>query len=253
MSDEREPVGEGAPRESIAGVLGVGLGLLVIAVCALMLLRMGPQPLDARAELERDFELGELPFGLAPGGAYRFSSGETVVELTDGRVLGIDVETELESPDAELAPETMLETGTAPPETPKPDWGALPEGEAGTPPARVFLVRYTADGAERTLARQFRNLEWRELADIEALGGRAVVEGGRLRWGEYAPDFVRERRFKADPPRFQDSLRVNLALPGRYWIAYAYWPEGLPGSSAPLEAVLAALGAKPVVEVPGSM
>jgi hypothetical protein len=195
-------------RESPGGVVGVGLGLLLLAVASLALLRLGPRELDPRELLEADFELGPLPF---PG---------------------------------------VVEEPSAAPALPL-DWSRLPEGPAGTPPVRVYLLRYGEGGATRALARHFRNLEWRELADIEERGGRTVVEGGRLRWGEFDADFVRERRFLPGPG-FQDSLRINLGLPKRYWIAFAFWPRGLPGSKEPCELLLKSLRARSAEEVGGS-
>lgn len=241
---------EGAPRESISGVLGVGFGLALLGWCALALWRVGPDPLDARAVLDADFELGTLPFGLELGEALRFASGETIVVLADASDFELPLEQELAGEDPareEDSPEEGAPADGEPKEPPKVDWSKVVEGEAGTPPARVYLVRYSASGARSALARQFRDLEWRELADIEPQGGRAVVDGGRVRWGEYAADYVRERRFLPGL-RFQDSVRVNLTLPERYWIAYAYWPPGLPGSKEPVETVLAALRARELEE-----
>lgn len=231
-------------RESVGGVLGVGLGLVLIAGCALALFQAGSEELDARAVLEEDFMLGELPFGLELERALRFTSGETVVVLTDGSELVVEPEP-LTAAEGSGADEEPAEAPALDALEPEIDWAGLPEGEAGTPPARVFLVRYNAGGARRALSRQFRGLEWQELSEIEATGGGAIVEGGRLPWGEFAADFVRERRFRAEPPRFQDQLRANLATPERYWILYAYWPEGRPGSKEPIEALLQALEPRP--------
>jgi hypothetical protein len=232
---------DGAPRESVSWVLGLGLGLAVIAACAAALLLVRARPLDPAEALRGSFEVGALPFGMRLDAALELPGGETVVVLADERELELDAGDVV---DAGAAPEEDAEPST---EQEKPDWAALEELEPGGPPARLFLVRYPEAAAEAALDRGFRSLEWRDLAELGAEGGRVAVEGGRLDWGPFAADYVRERRF-LHGPAFQDSVRVNLARPGQYWIAYAFWPRDHAGSWEPLEELLAALRPAPLEE-----
>lgn len=223
-------------RERPAGVLGIALGLALFAGCAALLLFLRPRELDPAAVLASSFELGELPGALALERALETPGGAAVVVISDGRELALDPLPEL----AKDAPEEREPKSDARAEPPEVDWSKVVEGEPDTLPARVFLVRYGESAAKKVLDREFRSIQWKELSDVGRRGGRAAVEGGQLDWGPFGADFVRERRFEPEL-RFHDALRVNLARPGRYWVAYAFWPPGLPGSAKAVERVLAAL------------
>lgn len=231
-------------RERPSAVLGIGLGLALLGLAALALLLVRERPLDPALALADSFELGELPFGMRLERALRLPGGETLVVLGDGRELSSDAlppdPSEPEPGDRELPASSPA--ASAGEEREAVDWSKVVELESGTPPARLFLLRHPEASAERAIGRAFRNLQWRELADVDAKGGRLAVEGGRIPWGAFAADFVRERLFLPGLA-FEDSIRVNLSLPGRYWIAYAFWPRGYPASKERLEELLGALRA----------
>lgn len=233
-------------RERPSAVLGIGLGLALLFFCALALVLVRERPLDPALALADSFELAELPFGMRLERALLLPGGETLVVLGDGRELPSSAlppdPSEPERADRE--PPGAGPAAMAAEELPAVDWSKVVELEAGTPPARLFLLRHPAASAERALGRAFRNLEWRELSELDAKGGRLAVEGGRIPWGAFAADFVRERRFLPGLA-FEDSIRVNLSLPGRYWIAYAFWPRGYPASKERVEELLDALRALP--------
>jgi len=233
-------------REKVSGVLGVGFGLALIAACALALAWSSLRRIDAGELLAADFELGEWPLGFAVEECLALPTGEKVVVL--GRGAGGD------APAGELsgaAPAGVPDAApAAPAERPQQsagedgpverfDWSAIPEGEKGTPPAKLYLVRYPPAAREGVLARQFGRIEWKDAGELEREGGRIPRGGGTIRWGEYDPSFVLERRYHAGT--FRDSVRVNLSLPRTCWVAYAVWPERLPGSQQPVERLLAAL------------
>ncbi|MCB9916211.1 MAG: hypothetical protein H6828_13870 [Planctomycetes bacterium] len=227
-------------RASLGGVFGVALGLALIALCVAALLR-GPQRLPAATVLAEAFapceRLGALT--LEPE-ARVLPGGERVLTFTDG--------SELEVTPAELVERRGMGPGMGPgmgqspaaPDVEPFDWSSVTPEVRGAPPARLYLVGFPAEAGEAVLASAFRGLEWRELADLPKEGGAAVVGGGKLEWAGYAADWVRERRF-LEGGSFRDTLRVNLTLGRRCWIAYALWPERSEGSEAAVAALLAEL------------
>ena len=232
MEATSEARGESRRFESCGGVLGIGLGLMLIAVCVATVALYGPRQLDARELLSGSFELGALPEGLVlEPEAIALPMGEQVVTLSDGSAFQL-------SP-AELLAESSGREQSSEEEFVEYDWrsvGALSEGAL---PARLYLVRFPRSRAERILASQFRSLEWRDLSEIPSGGGSTVVGGGKLPWAGYEADWVRERRF-LEGGSFRDTLRVNLSLGQECWIAYAIWPERAAGAEQVVGECLAA-------------
>ncbi|MDP6538076.1 MAG: hypothetical protein QF903_05225 [Planctomycetota bacterium] len=196
------------PRETVSGVLGIGLALAAIAGAFVVLVGMGERSEDPAALLAKDFDVGELPFGLALLEARALPTGEQVV------VLGVPGE------------------GASPPDS-------IAEDSAPAPFERAFLVRHPEDAIEAVLERQFRRLSYEPPREGPDKRVDLPLAGGRLRWGELAPSFVRVRRKLADG--YRESVRANLYRPGRPWIAYAVWPAGEPASEESLQALLTAL------------
>ncbi|MAF64392.1 MAG: hypothetical protein CMJ84_01860 [Planctomycetes bacterium] len=196
------------PRETVSGVFGIGVALALIIGAFVVLLRMGDRPVDGRALLAEDFVVGELPFGFVVLEARALSTGESVV------VCGLDGDEGLVVSDLALA--------------------GVP-----FPPERLFLVRYSEAAIEGVLERQFRRLSFAPPRDgIDERVDRPL-SGGRLRWGELAPSFVRVRR--SLPTGHRDSVRANLYRLGRPWIAYAVWPPATDASEEAMQSFLTAL------------
>ena len=228
--------------------LVVALGLAAVAVCVLVPFFYGSRTLAAGPALAQSYALGKLPhdFELGPE-AFLLPGGERVFVFGPG-LAGAPSEG---SPGPILAAAGLEreegEGSEAQSGTPGfTDWASLSPVSTGTPPERLFLVKYPTGRASSVINEQFRSIEWKDLRDIEADGGRTAVDGGKLEWAEYAADFVQERTFVRGGT-FRDSLRVNLSLGRECWIAYAVWPELDAGSKEVVRELLTAL--RPTQEV----
>lgn len=277
-SAEERPESAPAEHESLWGVLGIGLGLLLIAgvVWRIMSQRAGSE--DPERLLEEWFVVDELPFDLEPARAALLPGGERIVVLDGPQASELDredpepasepesesegrdsaeteehdsEETAAEDTDSEEAggetdtaeetSETSAEEDTdqAPrkKQEKKIDWAQIETLEEGTPPVRVMLVNYPEQTAESVFLRQFRSLNWTDLNDIGNQGGRTTLDSDRMRWGQYETQYVHERLYKKNES-FRDLLRVNLGLPGRYCVAYAFWAPSHPASPERMQELL---------------
>ncbi|MCA8982009.1 MAG: hypothetical protein H6831_09410 [Planctomycetes bacterium] len=229
-----------------SGILKIAAAFLVLA-CAGMLLFLDPlTEVNAADEMAVHFVASELPFGFRVERAHRLMSQELVVEL------------ESDDPRAGAMPavEVGSEDSADPGETNDPVEQELEEDrerhalEDGTPPARVFLVRYPRRNAQAVLAEQMAR-HGEELGMHGGDGGGdgddeedheqlLTIDGGRLPWGDYDADFVLERKYTSGG-HFEDVLRVNLTRGQQCWVMFALWPRDYRGSRAPVEALLDAL------------
>ncbi len=224
-------------QESLGGVLGMGVGFLFLLACVLAVFFYGPRSLAAGELLAESFKVDGSLSGLTlDPEALVLPKGERVFTFSDGGELRVGVQ--------EIVVEDSKEGGRGRGSDSKDDgddfepfdWSALEVKVANGPPARFYLVNFTGDRAESVLLGAFSGLEWKELSELGAKGGSAVVGGGKLEWAGYDADWVRERRFLAPAPEdgtsrgtFRDTLRVNLSLGRECWIGYAIWREGEEG------------------------
>jgi len=198
--------------------MGVGLLLLLGLVAALT--RGETSPADGRALLTEWL------------GAEAFASYEVVSAVRRGgrhEVLLADPDAPEDAPERE--PEKDEEG-----ELEDVDWTALPIGTAGTPPVEVLVLHWPSLGAaagelERLFGRpeQDQDEDEIEIVSFGPEGGRAVLDGGRLPWGEYEVMFVHERELEQGGT-FRDVIRANLALEDSASVVFARWSRGLPGS-----------------------
>jgi len=246
MSEAEEPETRPTKPETLAGVFGVGLGLCFIVLFVLTIVGYGPRARTAASLLEGSFALGALPEGLAVEPlALRLPGGEEVVTIGNGQPLPVTPKELIEpNPFEGMGPGGRPGgppgAGPGAPEVEKFDWSSVEPEAEDTLPARVYLVHYPERRGPALLTMQFRGLRWRDLSEIPAKGGSAVVDGGKLEWSGFAADFVRERRF-LEGGSFRDTVRVNLSLGRSCWVAYAIWPEREEGSEEKVREVLAAL------------
>lgn len=221
-----------APRESVGGAIGVLLGLLLLAAAAWFALRPAAREMDGEALLAQAFARGALPFGLEVRGAAALPGGELVVSLAPPDVELGEGLARIEEP-----------AGPAPIEGAKVDWASAVSLAEGGPPERVLLVRLPRGRAEAERRRHFEEVRFRSLEDLGPTGGRAPLEREVLPWHGLAARAVRERRYRLEEgrPTFRDSVRVDLARPGRAWMLVAIWPPRAGSSLAPVRELLAAL------------
>lgn len=234
-----------AAAQSPGKVLAVALGLLVIAGAALPLLFVRVRAGSADL-LEERFAVGQLPDGLEVLESLRLPFGEEMLVLGDPEVArsaeGIAAEvTGAERPEAAGDDEGEPEPGDS--TKPKFSWTSVEIGEPGAPPSEVVFVWYPRSSAERVLRSQFSSLVFQDTESIQWMGGRVVIDSGKVPWGGYTTDLVLERRFKRErgQPTFHDFARCNLSVQGNCCVLYLRWPDGRPGSRAPIERLLEAV------------
>jgi len=222
-------------RESLVGVFGIGLGLSILLACVYTLIGYGTRSMAPTEALGGAFEVGAFP------GTYQLEdeavllpSGERVVVISNGEEFEFDPVPVIKS-----ARGGRGGMGHGQDFVPY-DWKGIAIGAEGAGPARLYLVNYPLGRASKVLASGFRDLQWRELSDIGAEGGKAVVDGGKLEWAGYSADFVRERLF-IKGGSFRDMLRVNLSIGSSCWVAYAIWPRESVGSTEIVREILGGL------------
>jgi hypothetical protein len=226
MSDpnaERAPGGIGA-----GALVGIALGLMVLAAAAAFLLVGRGGPVDGRAELQAAFGGASLPFGLEVVSATRMAAGETLVVL--------------ERSGAPPEPPRQEPKPAAGQEPPRVDWSALPIPAAQEPPRQVALL--LADGARgrAVLDALLRDVVARDRRDLGAEGGTVIVDRGRLDFRGWDSDWIHLRTFEAGGT-FRDAVRVSLSTPERPCVLTATWPRGSAASKALLDALIAPLNA----------
>lgn len=258
------PTGSTAPdRESVLGVIGITLGVVLIAISIGALAMLGRQspPVDGEALLrERFARAGPFPFGLAVVGAERELGGREVLRLEGPR--GVEAALAESAARHERGAAGDTDAGAAAP-APRIDWDALPVVTGGDP-ARAALMWFPRKSAERVLREQFTALRFdtggRGPGGPGGGGGSGgggsgkpgeppkapeakLQDGGSITWAGYAAPFVRLREFELvdGVPRFVESVRVNLTLGLNCCVLYLRWPHGEAGSREKTLEVLAAL------------
>jgi hypothetical protein len=252
MQATTSPHAASPERESVLGVVGITLGVLLIvsSIGALVMLGRSSPPLDGEALLrERFARAGPFPFGLEIVGAERELDGREVVRLEGSRGAAADLAigpASADGGDARVA-------GSVPAR--RIDWDALPV-VAGGDPARAALVWFPRKSAERVLREQFTALRFDSGGMGPGGGGGSgkpgdppeapdpkLQDGGTITWAGYAAPFVRLREFELEDgvPRFVESVRVNLTLGPHCCVLYLRWPHGEAGSREKSLEVLAAL------------
>jgi hypothetical protein len=204
-------------------VLGIAIGLFLLLGLLGALTTKETSPVDGGALLTEWFGM------TSPPGSYEVA--EAVRRRGRFEVLLADPEAPEEAPKRE--PEKNEEGELA-----EVDWTSLPIGPEGSPPVEVLVLhwpslRSAAGELERLFGRPERERGGDE-DEIEIVafgpeGGRAVLDSGRLPWGEYAVMYVHERELESGGT-FRDVIRANLALEDSASVVFARWARGVPGS-----------------------
>ena len=230
-------------------LLGIALGLAVLAAVTLSFLRRGVEELsieEARDLLHARFEVGEVPGGLELSGGHRFAGGQIELDFAGGVDLaagGRRQDPSEEPPASDGMAVSSRETGSGHPE--HVDWEQLPEGEPGRPPAQATLV--LVPGRKRAhafLQQQFSKLRYKDIGRVSSRGEVLPMESGKLDWQGFLATWVRLRHYEFDSegiPTFHDTLRVNLTTGDEARVLYLRWERGLPGGVSAAQAWLDAL------------
>lgn len=197
-------------REHTGGVLGIGVGLLFIAVLfvALFFLVRGGG-IDGEDRLAELID-GAPPFGLELADAAQLITGETVVRL-------------------ERTPEPDADPAAGPNEAYLVEYPRL----AGV---KQLFPRDDTPGAAGGGAFEAsgKMLAWEKDPSFE---WHTILERGEVAWRRWRSDFVVERLFEKGGG-WRDSVRVDLAQPGRFLVLVALWPPNVAFDREELEILL---------------
>jgi len=263
--ERRRPVG-------VSHLLKVGAALTVLVVAGQRLMQNPLSEVEARGTLAEHFQLQELPFDFQVAQAHELVSGEVVVALESGDPRSADVthgELGIESESEELldvAADDVEDTASDAPESTEgaadaprltaAEIAAKRERHAredGTPPSKLYLVRYPRERSKAVLAKQLARHSEEKGGESRGDEGddedeedeshedwQLTIEAGRVPWGAFDADYVLEREYLEDD-HFQDVVRVNLTRNQQCWVLFAVWPRDYRGSLEPIQQLLSAL------------
>lgn len=207
-------------------VLGVGVGLLVIAGLTLFVGSVRGKELDGPARLATLFREGQVPPDVRIVSALLLPSGEKVVRL-----------------ERETAPEATPGDGRGAPWQelvlvefprmasvgrlfPRPEGGDDDEGPSPASEASRQAVRWHKD---------------------PSFAFHAEVQEGRIGWDRWEAEF-RVTRAYFEGGGWKEMARVNLAQEGRALVLFVSWPEESSWSEAELEQLLRRIAMLPPAE-----
>lgn len=238
-----EQADDGPERESLGGILGMGLGLMMILGVGITALFPTARDTDANSLMVASFGMeGALPYGLEPTRAVSFATGEQLVLLRN--------------------PDRSSEEGNAPRWLPSKsgagwqiqftqakvkvetfNWSTIPVDAEGQPPIEVALALFPAKTGKKVVQSQFHGLQFEDITRLPMAGKTVPVDAGHLSWGPFEAPYIQLRHYGRDAtgPGFWDTLRVNLTVGSKARILYLRWPRGQAGSKDSAVEVLAAL------------
>ena len=213
-------------RERPGCVLGVALGILVLGSLIAYLLLPRTEKRDGAQLLETWLGARELPAGFEIREAAKLIGGWEVVKLARA-------DAPAEKP---LAVTAKPAQGGGPMQ--RVDWGHVAMGAAEQAPLTLLFVHYPESRIKSELARLFsEKLSVGRLDEVQASGGRMLLELGTLAWGDASPAYVLERNFESGGT-FKDIVRVNLSSTEPGLVLNAEWSRSEPFSKSRLQAVL---------------
>jgi hypothetical protein len=217
-----------APSTPSGGLLiGVALGLMVLAGAAAFLLLGTGGPMDGAAKMQAVFGAAKLPFGLEISSATRMSSGG---ELVVYEVPGAPVEA--------TAPEASAEVESQ--EAPPTDWSRVPVPSTGAPPRQASFLFVAGERGRSVLGEMIREVRGRDRSELGAEGGTVLLDRGRLDYRGWDSDWVHLRTYERGGT-FRDAMRISLSTPEDPCVLTATWPRGSPGSLAQLQELVSPL------------
>ncbi len=226
MSD---PTAEARPSRLTGGCLvGIALGLMLLAVAAAFLLMGHGKPIDGSAQMRTVFGVDALPHGLQVEQAVEMASGEKlVVYSVPGR--------SAEAP----APPVPDEADDAD-EAPRFDWSAVEIPPARDAPRQAAFLFVPKANGHAVIRDMIRSLRGQDLRELDSGGGTVLIERGKLDFRGWDSDWVHLRTFERGGT-FRDTLRLSLSTPDAPCVLTATWPRGSAGSIQVLEALISPL------------
>lgn len=246
--NEDPSVAAQAQQESPGGVLGLGVGIAVIAAAALLPLIPLAGDLDPGEFLRTSFGVqGQLPHGLVPVRAVSFAGGEQVVLLRHPERSSL----EHDAPQWELPTKDKrggFGRGSEHKKKPETfDWTVVPVVEDGGAPVEVALALFPTRKGAKVVESQFHGLGFEDATRLPKSGKTVPVDSGYLDWGSYEAPFIQLRHYGRDEsgPGFWDTLRVNLTVESKARILYLRWPRGQAGHRDRASEILQVLPVSP--------
>lgn len=232
------PGNPGAPGNAGAvTIVLVALGLMVLAAAGAFLFLTSGKPVDGAALLAERLGVSDFGAGWSVVESREVPFGSRIVVVEDRRL----------APETPLAPKHDAPTDEVSKdgEEPRFDWKkvAIPS----TTPAPRKLVFVFPDDREKGRARVeeiLRDLEWTDLDDLGAQGGRTLVAKDKVAWRGFDAAWAHLREFERAVEfggTFRDSIQVDLSLARSPCLMTAIWTRGEPASRAELTALLARL------------
>jgi len=233
-------------RESLGGIVGMGLGLMMILSVGVMALFPTARDTDAASLLSATFGvMGDLPYGLEPVRAVSFATGEQLVLLRDPA----------RSSEEDNAPRWLpsksgatwqIRFGKEISKIETFDWSTIPVAKEGQPPVEVALALFPAKTAKKIVQAQFNGIHFEDVTQLPMAGKTVPVDAGHLDWGPFEAPYIQLRHYGRDAtgPEFWDTLRVNLTSGSQARVLYMRWPRGQAGHKDRAIELLAALPAE---------
>ncbi len=211
-------------RLTAAGLLGIALGLMVLAAAAAFLLLGRGGPIDGRAEMVRVFGVADLPFGLQIASATVMPSGEKLVAYAA----------------TDAAPEPAR-VETPPPQPgvmgPRVDWSAVAIPATREPPRQATFLIVDGASGRTVINAMVRNLHTPDTKGLGPEGGIVLIERGRADFRGWESDWVHLRTFEAGGT-FRDAMRISISTPDQPVVLTATWPRGSPATREMLDELL---------------
>ena len=225
--DELQAAAEGSPaepkRESIAGVLGVAIGLILLLACGFTLFSGRTGSVDGAEKLSAYFE-GEVPFGLELEEAAKLPGGEIVVRLETVGAEEVDGSGSLEEHDEIVFVEYPSMKGIG----------------------RLFQSgrRNDDDDDGPNTEASASKLKWDK---DPSFGFAATMKVDKIAWDRWQADYSVVRAYMKGGG-WQESIRVNLGQEKRPLAMFVRWPRETEHSLEHLEDILRRIHMLPMEE-----
>lgn len=223
--EPRADPGGGPPRESVVGVVGVSVGLLLFGAIVLTFASSRGGPVDGAERLARLFRAAP-PFGMELDDARRLPSGEVLLRLARP---GADAGATQEEADPEPPPDELVVIDYP---SPRPVAGLFGIGDERERDGRGAGEQ--DGGASEASEASAKVATWEADPSFE---WHTTLRRGKIAWSAWQADYAVERAFSKGGG-WRDAARVNLSQPGSPRVLFCLWPEGVAASDEVLETCL---------------